>query len=409
MAVLNDPFKLPCGVIIKNRLVKAAMKERMADAHLKPTHHHNHLYKKWAQSGAGLLITGNVIIDHKHLESSGNVWFQDETMVPELKEWVASGTDYNTQLWVQISHAGRQTNIFNARHPKAPSAIKLKRLGLFGTPIAMSVKDIDQVVDGFVRTARISQLAGFTGIQIHAAHGYLLSQFLSPVTNQRTDLYGGSLDNRSRLLIRIIRDIRKNVGQEFPISVKLNSSDFQIGGFSEEDSLNVIRKLEAEKIDLLEISGGTYENVAFFLLNDEKDKLRESTKIREAYFLEFAQKVRKVSSLPLMITGGFRSRTFCNEVLKRGETDFIGMARPFLTNLEDIPAFLEGRKDRLDNEIVRTGIRKFDDAAEGGYYARLLIRLAKGLKKPQRMNAMWSSMFLILYEFKKAVLRKKLR
>jgi 2,4-dienoyl-CoA reductase-like NADH-dependent reductase (Old Yellow Enzyme family) len=253
---LKTPVELPCGTVIKNRLVKAAMTERISDKNLEPNDKHYQLYKRWAATGAGLLITGNVVVDPAHLESAGNVYVGDESILPRMKRWAEAAKTEDNQVWVQISHSGRQTTRFNNRHPLAPSAVQLHQLGLFGKPRAMTEQDIQLVIKGFVRAASICKKAGFTGIQIHSAHGYLLSQFLSPRTNRRTDQWGGSLTNRSRLLMAIIRETRAAVGADFPISVKLNSSDFQRGGFTEEESLQVIRMLEG-KIDLLEISGGT--------------------------------------------------------------------------------------------------------------------------------------------------------
>lgn len=389
-----------------NRLVKAAMTERLSNAAFQPTSHHEHLYQRWSETGAGLLITGNVMIDRIHLESAGNVAFDTEAMLPKLKAWASSAQINGNACWVQVSHAGRQANRFSTLRPKAPSAVQLKKLGLFGSPVAMTEVDIQQVIKGFVRAAQLTQQAGFSGLQIHAAHGYLLSQFLSPLTNLREDQWGGTLENRSRLLLTIIEQVRAVVGTSFPISVKLNSADFQRGGFSEEDSIEVVKMLDAAGVDLLEISGGTYEKLAFFLMNEEDANLRESTRRREAYFIDFARKVRAVSKIPLMITGGFRSGAFCKEVLEKGEVDLIGMARPFITNLADISRFLKGEVAILENLVIRTGLAALEDAAEGGFYARQLIRLAKGQHINPRMNPLWASTFLIIHELRKALSRK---
>lgn len=186
----------------------------------------------------------------------------------------------------------------------------------------------------------------------------------------------------------------------------MNSADFQRGGFTEEESLEVVRMLDNEKIDVLEISGGTYEKLAFFTMNEEDGKLKESTKRREAYFIDFAKKIRSISQLPLMITGGFRSYDFCNEVLSNGEVDLIGMARPFITNRDEILDFLKGKLPRLENLVLRTGIKQFEDAAEGGFYARQIIRFSKGKGLKSNMSPLWSSMFLIVYEFRKAIAKK---
>lgn len=404
--LISSELTLPCGAILKNRLVKSAMTERISNTNLEPTKDLEKLYEDWSKTGAGLLVTGNVMIDRKHLESAGNVCFDDDKMLPKLKSWATSGKKNGNHIWVQISHSGRQTNKFTNGRPLSPSEVQLKKIGLFGKPKAMSEEDIQNVITGFVKAARLAKEASFTGLQIHSAHGYLLSQFLSPNTNERTDQWGGSIENRSRLLISIIREIREVVGSNFPISVKLNSSDFQRGGFTEEESLEVVKMLDNEKIDLLEISGGTYEKVAFFLMNEDQGEVKESTKKREAYFIDFAKKVRSISKIPLLITGGFRSYDFCNEVLENGELDLVGMGRPFITNREDIPGFIAGDIPNLVNIVLRTGIKQFEDAAEGGFYARQIIRFSKGKNLKLSMSPLWSSMFLVLYEFKKSISNK---
>ncbi|MBW1295439.1 NADH:flavin oxidoreductase/NADH oxidase family protein [Aquimarina litoralis] len=404
--MISTVLTLPCGAVLKNRLVKSAMTERISNTNFEPVKGHERLYEDWSSTGAGLLITGNVVIDRKHLESAGNVCFDDEKMLPKLKSWAQAGKKYGNHIWVQISHSGRQTNKFGTSRPLAPSEVQLKKLGLFGKPKAMTEQDILEVIQGFVKAAKLAKESGFTGVQIHAAHGYLLSQFLSPLTNIREDGWGGSIENRSRLLLTIIKEVRKVVGADFPIAVKLNSADFQRGGFTEEESLEVVRMLDKEKIDLLEISGGTYEKLAFFTMNEENSGLKESTKRREAYFIDFAKKIRAISTIPLMITGGFRSYDFCNEVLTDGEVDLIGMARPFITNRDQISDFLKGKLPRLENLILRTGFKQFEDAAEGGFYARQIIRFSKGKGLKTNMSPLWCSTFLIMYEFRKAIAKK---
>lgn len=404
MNYLKTPFTLPCGVVLSNRLTKSAMTERMSNRDFEPTSAHVRLYELWAQTGAGLLISGNVMIDPKHLESAGNLLFGSEKMIPKLQQLAAAGTSGGNHFWVQISHSGRQTSRLVNTHPKAPSAVQLHKIGLFGKPKSMSQEDIESVIAGFRKAAKITQASGFTGIQIHSAHGYLLSQFLSPRTNLRQDKWGGSLENRSRLLLTIIKEIRAEVGAEFPISVKLNSSDFQKGGFSEEDSLQVISLLEQAGIDLLEISGGTYENVVFLV--EEEDTRKESTKSREAYFLNFAKKVRAISKLPILITGGFRSFDFCNEVLKGGEADLIGMARPFITHLDEIPCFLDGEIPVLEIPKIRTGMKAFEDSAEAGFYAKQLIRIAEGKGLKQNMGPLEGAFFIPPHELRKALEKK---
>ncbi|MEO1053398.1 MAG: NADH:flavin oxidoreductase/NADH oxidase family protein [Bacteroidota bacterium] len=371
---LLKPLKLPCGAVIKNRIAKAAMTERMADRDQKASKGHEHLYGHWADNGAGLLITGNILVDKRYKEASANIVLEDESGLASLQKMTAAGARNGTHIWAQISHAGRQASIFSTFKPIAPSAVQLKKLMLFAKPKAMTVEQIKDVENRFVKVAQICKKAGFTGIQIHAAHGYLLSQFLSPLTNLRTDEYGGDILNRGRLLFDIVRRARKELGDEFPISVKLNSADFQRGGFNEEDALVVIKELEKLKIDLLEISGGTYENIKFLT----ERFTRESTRQREAYFMDFAAKIRSKTNLPLMITGGFRSHQFCEEAILNNELEMIGFARPFLTDRSFPKDFLNNAEAKVADASFSFGIKQMRDMAEAGYFDYQIHRLAAG-------------------------------
>jgi 2,4-dienoyl-CoA reductase-like NADH-dependent reductase (Old Yellow Enzyme family) len=236
---IGSNFTLPCGVTLKNRLCKAAMTEGIADSNNFATQRHINLYKKWASGGAGILLSGNVQVDKRYLEGPGNVAIEKETyldQIDNLRKWAEVGTRNNTQFWMQISHAGRQTPGAINPNPLSPSSVQLKIPGAnYGIPTPMSVDDIEDVIQRFIFVAKIAKETGFTGIQLHAAHGYLLSQFLSPDINLRDDEWGGSITNRSRLMLRIIEGCRAELGNNFPIAVKLNSADFQKGGFSDSD------------------------------------------------------------------------------------------------------------------------------------------------------------------------------
>lgn len=402
--MLNSPLALPCGAVLSNRLAKAAMTERLSRKDDAPNELHQSIYHQWAKTGTALLISGNIMVDRTHLESAGNVVADSDMVLPQLQEWVASGTTQGNHFWAQINHSGRQTALFVNRHPLSASSVQLKKLGLFGKPRAMTETQIEATIAAFVQTTKVCKQAGFTGVQIHAAHGYLLSQFLSPITNHRQDKWGGSLENRSRMLLEIVRRVRTEVGAAYPISVKLNSADFQRGGFSESDSLEVVRLLDAEGIDLLEISGGTYERLVF-LVPEEAEDMKASSQAREAYFLEFAEQVKAFSTTPLMLTGGFRTYAGCEQALESGAVDIIGMARPFLTNLDQLADFIQGKVPALSKARIRTGIKLIESSAEGGFYARQLIRLAKGKAYQPNLSALWSSNFFVLSELQKAIAR----
>jgi 2,4-dienoyl-CoA reductase-like NADH-dependent reductase (Old Yellow Enzyme family) len=344
---LSDPITLPCGALIPNRLAKAAMTEGLATPDGVPTPELERLYGLWRDGGAGMLLSGNIQIDRDHLERPGNVVIDrpaDDSMIAALTSWAQAATRNGNHFWAQISHAGRQTMKMINPHPKAPSPLKLGLPGgQFGEPVALEKDEIVEIVRRFAQCAVAVQAAGFTGVQVHAAHGYLLSQFLSPRSNQRSDEYGGSLENRARLLMDTVAAIRTAVGREFPISVKLNSADFQKGGFDFADSLQVVEWLEKAGVDLIEISGGTYEQPKLLgvqgLEAEEPQAVAQSTQQREAYFVDFALAMRDKVSVPLMVTGGFRQKQAMQQALSSGAADVIGLGRPMCV-MTDAPAQL---------------------------------------------------------------------
>lgn len=344
---LADPLTLPCGATIPNRLAKAAMTEGLATPDGVPTAELERLYGLWSDGGAGMLLSGNIQIDRDHLERPGNVVIDrepDAAMQAALSSWAKAATRNGNHFWAQISHAGRQTMKMINPHPKAPSPVKLGLPGgQFGQPVALQSDEIAEIVRRFAQCAAAVQAAGFTGVQIHAAHGYLLSQFLSPRSNQRNDEYGGSLENRARLLMDTVAAVRTAVGPAFPVSVKLNSADFQKGGFDFDDSLQVVEWLEQAGVDLIEISGGTYEQPKLLGVEgieaEEPQAVAQSTQQREAYFVDFALAMRAKVSVPLMVTGGFRRKEVMQQALDSGGADLIGLGRPMCV-MTDAPAQL---------------------------------------------------------------------
>lgn len=333
---IEHPLVLPCGATLPNRLGKAAMTEGLADSRGLPTPELERLYGIWADGGAGLLLSGNIQIDADHLERPGNVILNrepDEAGREAFRRWTAAATRNGNHFWAQLSHAGRQTFKIINPHPKAPSAVKLGLPGgQFGEPVALEDSEIATIIERFAQAAGVCREVGFTGVQIHAAHGYLISQFLSPRSNRRSDRWGGSLENRARLLLEIVRRTRVAVGNGFPVSVKLNSADFQRGGFAFEDSLTVAGWLHEASVDLIEISGGTYEQPKLLGIEGlepaEEPGVAASTVAREAYFVDFAKAMKEAVQVPLMVTGGFRSAAAMEQALESGAADLIGLGRP---------------------------------------------------------------------------------
>ncbi|WP_343619539.1 NADH:flavin oxidoreductase/NADH oxidase family protein [Acinetobacter proteolyticus] len=318
-----EKLVLPNGSHIPNRIAKAAMEENMADLNHAPSEELMRLYQAWADGGLGLIITGNVMVDRRAMTGPGGVVLEDEKYLDTFKRWAQIGRSKGAQVWLQINHPGRQMQANLGQETWAPSAVALdlgKMSDRFNTPIEMDQAMIDEVIQRFANTARLGEKAGFTGVEIHAAHGYLLSQFLSPLSNKRQDQWGGTLENRARILIEIVKAVRAVVSDTFTVAVKLNSADFQRGGFSAEDAQQVVLMLNELAVDLVELSGGSYEAPA--MQGQSRDG---RTLAREAYFLEFAQEIRKVAKMAVMVTGGIRRKQVAEQVIDSG-VDMVGIA-----------------------------------------------------------------------------------
>lgn len=313
---LFSPLTLANGAVIPNRIAKAAMDEGMADRDHAPSDELLRLYQAWAEGEAGLIITGNVMVDARAMTGPGGIVLEDDRHLDRFKSWAQTARSHGAQAWMQINHPGRQMAAALGQQTLAPSAVALElgaQSGLFPMPKAMTEQDIEEVERRFVATALLAERAGFTGVEIHAAHGYLLSQFLSPLSNRRQDRWGGSLENRARLLLRIVGAVRAAVAPSFALAVKLNSADFQRGGFSAQDAQAVVALLAPLGVELVELSGGSYEAPA--MMGGTRD---ERSLAREAYFLEFARDIGKVATMPLMVTGGIRRREVAEQVIDSG-------------------------------------------------------------------------------------------
>jgi len=307
------PLVLQSGQVLGNRIAKAAMEEGMAGRAQLSDQRLIALYRRWGAGGAGLLITGNVMVDAEALTGPGGVVLDTDAPLEPFTAWAQAGKTDGAAMWMQISHPGRQVQANMPGVVWGPSDVGVdlgKRSKRFGRPVAMTAEQIAATVARFATTAQRAEQAGFDGVEVHAAHGYLLSQFLSPLVNNRTDEWGGSLENRARMLLDVVRAIRAVVSPTFAVAVKLNSADFQRGGFDANDAQRVIAMLAPLGVDLVELSGGSYESPAM------AGRAADSrTVAREAYFLELATELAKASPLPLMLTGGISRRDTAEEVL----------------------------------------------------------------------------------------------
>ena len=353
-AHLFEPLPLPCGVTLKNRIVKSAMSDSLGDGTGHPTPEQCRLYQRWAQGGIAAAIVGEVQGGPDFAEKPGNLVLNDASDLPRFQSLAAHGRENGAHLWLQLGHAGAlaypQTST-----PRGPSALDLPGLQCK----EMSVEEIRALPDGFARTAKRAQAAGFGGIQIHAAHGFLLSQFLSPLFNRRGDAYGGPISNRMRPVLDAVEACRAAVGPDFVIAVKLNATDQLEGGFDAKDALHVVAMLDATSVDLIDISGGTYFPGA---------KSASDSAGGGPYFLDFAARAREVTTKPLMLTGGFKTRGQAQDAVASGAVDIVGLARAMVLE-PTLPSLWQAE------QCLEPAFPRFADAPEGGVTAWYTMRL----------------------------------
>jgi 2,4-dienoyl-CoA reductase-like NADH-dependent reductase (Old Yellow Enzyme family) len=376
MTTLSSVLPLSHGRSLPNRIAKSAMSERLAHRDGSVSAELIQLYTRWASSGAGLLVTGNVMVDKNAIGESGNVIVEDERDLDGLRAWASAAKSGGARVFMQINHPGRQAPRTVTKHPVAPSAIAMKGAGpLFVKPRALEPREIEDIIERFGETARIAEKAGFDGVQIHGAHGYLVNQFLSPYTNRRDDAWGGDATRRRRFVLEIVRSVRARVSDRFAVGLKLNSADFQKGGFDEAESMELLELLDREGLDFIEISGGTYESAKMF---EETVPTRESSKRREAFFLDYVEKARSRVRCPLMLTGGFRTRAGMEEALAGGAVDIVGLARPLAVE-PDLPrALLSGERDAARAVKLATGFANLDSIIQGSWYETQIDRMGHG-------------------------------
>ncbi|KAF7719494.1 NADH-dependent flavin oxidoreductase [Penicillium ucsense] len=411
---LADPVKLPCGLVLPNRLSKAAMAEMLAKNN-KPNDTLSDAYERWSQGGWGCILTGNVQVDVNHMGSPfdpalhSEYTGKDAALVEQWKKYAEASQKHGTPTIVQICHPGRQS--FRGAGKRgmfaptiAPSAVPINiGTGLVERAIAavawtqpreMTRGEIETVIRQFVDTARLMADAGFSGVELHAAHGYLLDQFLSSKTNRRTDEYGGTPEKRARFVLDILTETRKVVPANFAIGIKLNSADHSSDTF--EETMTQIALLASAGLDFLEISGGSYEDPRMMGHSTSakaqvSDAKSARTAAREAFFLEFAHTVReRHPDLVLMLTGGFRSRAGAEAAINDGACDLVGIGRPAAVDPKFPLLLLD---EQVADEDAKLVLEKapvpwyakwlprslIGAGAESTYYAGQIGRLAKGL------------------------------
>lgn len=352
-SALFQPFRLPNGTVLKNRIVKSAMSDSLGDGRGRPTPAQIRLYERWAEGGAAATIVGEVQADPRFAENAGNLVLRSSSDLGSFAELARRGRKNGTQIWLQLGNAGALTPPAIGT-PKGPSAIRLPDL----QAEALRPDEIAALPDRFARTAVLAEDAGFDGVQIHAAHGFLLSQFLSPLFNRRSDAYGGTIANRMRPLVDAVAAVRARVSARFTVALKLNSSDLLEGGLCPEDALSVVDALNGHGLDLIDISGGTY----FPGAPSSSERVQSGP-----YFLQFAAAARRLTATPIMTTGGFKRRSEAEMAVAHGTVDLVGLARALVLE-PDLPTVW--RDDGPDPVFPR-----FPEAPPGAVTAWFTMRL----------------------------------
>ncbi len=375
---LRGSLHLPCGAILKNRLAKSAMSDSLGNGEGDPTEAQIRLYERWAEGGAALSVIGEVQVDPRYPEKPGNLVFGAHTDGRATRSLINRATIEGAHIWPQLGHAGALSHL-PISQPKGPSALDIQGLQCSG----MSAQDIQELPDMYARAAAYAKDAGFSGVHVHAGHGFLLSQFLSPLFNRRNDGYGGSIEARSRIVLEVIGKVRHAVGPSFPVGIKINSTDRLEGGLTEDDALEVVRLLDHTPLDLIDVSGGTYFPGA--------KASSEGSSDGGPYFLEFARRARGVTDVPLMLTGGFRRREQAVDAVASGDVDMVSLARAMVLDTRLPQVWLTEEGGDPDFPI-------FESPPRGGVTAWYTMRLTALGQDEENTFAMEPRRALSVYE-----------
>jgi len=347
------------GMTLQNRFVRSATWEGMCDADGKPTPKLIAFYRELARGNVGLIMTGYTFVSPEGKQLPGKMGIHSDDFADIMKEMTGAVHEDGGKICIQLVHAGGQTDASNAgQKPLAPSAIETDQYPEL--PAEITGEEIDRITAAFGNGARRAKEWGFDGVQLHGAHGYLINQFLSPLTNQRQDEYGGSIENRCRFLLESYRAIRDAVGPDFPVMIKLNGSDNLAGGLTIEDAVFAAKALDKEGIDCIEVSGGTPASA---------DQTPARTKInspeKEAYNLPLARQIQAAVKCPIMVVGGFRSFEVAEKTIQES-ADYISMARPFIREPGLAKRWQEG--DRSPARCISCNGCFMPGIKEGGIY-----------------------------------------
>lgn len=309
---------------LANRLVRSATWEGMCTDEGRPTEQLISCYRDLAVGGVGLIISGYTFVRPDGKQLPGKMGIHTDDFAQEMKDLTAAVHAEGGKICIQLVHAGGQTDSKTAgQQPLAPSALKAEQFS--EETAALTVDDISEIVTAFGEGARRAKEYGFDAVQLHGAHGYLINQFLSPLTNQRTDEYGGTIGNRCRFLMEVYHSIRQAVGESYPVIIKLNGADNIAGGLGIDDAVYAARLLDKEGIDAIEVSAGTPAS------GDESPiRTKIDSQEKEAYNLSLAQRIKEEVSCPVMLVGGVRSLEVIEKIITDHGIDYLSLARPFI-------------------------------------------------------------------------------
>ena len=332
MSVLFTPYRIG-NLEIKNRIVRSATGEGIAGADGRVDQAIVDFYDRLGEGGAGLIISGHAYVRPDGRCNVGMVGVHDDVLMDAYAQIPPVCHQHGAKIIVQINHGGRQVSLDSpGSEPICPSPVKAANVDF--TPREIRADEIDGLIEAYAQAARRVKGAGFDGVQIHSAHGYLISQFNSPATNRRTDEWGGSAEKRSRFVTEVYRRVRAAVGDDFPVMIKLNVDDFLPGGITIDESKLIAKTLADLGMDAIEVSGAMAESVENVLRTPK-------SKDEEGYFAPPAREIRALTGVPLILTGGLRSPDVCEARIDDGTCDFVGMSRPLIRQ-PDLPASWEG-------------------------------------------------------------------
>jgi 2,4-dienoyl-CoA reductase-like NADH-dependent reductase (Old Yellow Enzyme family) len=359
MAALFDQTTIN-GMTLRNRLVRSATWEGMCDTDGRPTEKLINLYRELAQGGIGLIVSGYTFVRTDGKQLSGKMGIHSDDFAGDYENLTHAVHDAGGKVAIQLVHAGGQTDAKHAgRQPLAPSAVEVAQFSEM--PAELTKAEIGDIATAFGEGARRARAWGFDAVQFHGAHGYLINQFLSPLTNRRKDEYGGSFKNRSRFLFEVYQKVRDTVGAEYPVLIKLNAADNLEGGLEIDDAVRGAQELSAAGIDAIEVSAGTR---ASGVKNPARNRINKPEK--EAYNLTLARRIKAVVSCPVMVVGGFRSYEVAAKAIKEDGMDSIAMARPLIRE-PGLPArWLQG--DRSPAKCISCNRCFGPGLEEGGIY-----------------------------------------